>query len=620
MAIMTNKNNKLRLLAVFLLAALTVVLLAGGTHLPAAPGFAVDAAAPAGTSAPLDPGATHSLRGHWRFQPGDDPARAAPEFDDSRWGTVSLPSRWPEGGYPDHGQMGWYRLTLRLDNAAPFSHKLERLGVRIGRIRDAHEVYAGGQLLGGVGRLPPLAEPDYDREQVYAVPASAIAADGTLVLALRVWGGDRTGVRTLGGGAYGGRFLLGDYATLTRGMMNTDLPVLALCALFMAFGVYHIYLFATTRHRQVNPYLWFGLMSVAVSVYSFMLTRWKYLLDWPFGFFEKLEITTICLLPALVIQMVWSMLDEPIGRLLRAYQFSFLLAVFVVASVPDVGLLGGNLFWWQLWCGPVLALTPVLVSLRAFQGHREARILLLGVLVFAACCVNDILLSQMHVEGVRLLPFGFAAMMVAMAGSLANRFTTMLDDLEREVSERTAQLAEANAKLSRAAVSDSLTGVYNRRGIMQLAEAEQRRARRSGRSFSVLLVDVDKFKDFNDNFGHACGDFVLQRVAGLLGDELRDVDRLGRWGGEEFIILLPETSDSGAALLAERLRDQLARSAFDYGDEQVRVTATFGVANHRHDETLEQCIARADVALYHGKRSGRNCVSVASPVRLSAVT
>ena len=105
---------------------------------------------------------------------------------------------------------------------------------------------------------------------------------------------------------------------------------------------------------------------------------------------------------------------------------------------------------------------------------------------------------------------------------------------------------------------------------------------------------------------------MLTRAAAILRDRIRDIDRLGRWGGEEFILLLPETESNGAALLAEKLRDTIGENVFEFQGQRLSITLTFGVATFRKGETLEACIARADAALYEGKAAGRNRVMVGS--------
>jgi diguanylate cyclase (GGDEF)-like protein len=267
---------------------------------------------------------------------------------------------------------------------------------------------------------------------------------------------------------------------------------------------------------------------------------------------------------------------------------------------------------WQLWSLPALVLIPLLMLRKLRDHHPEARALFLGVLIFTGTCVNDLLIDFAYVDTVRLVPFGFLAFMLAMAVSLADRFTASISHLEHVVAQRTQALSIANKQLAEAARIDPLTGIYNRRGFREEAEVEVQRMFRGGKGFSLVLADIDHFKSFNDRYGHACGDYILTRTAAILRDRVRDVDRLGRWGGEEFILLLPETDSDGAALLAEKLRDTIADNVLEYEHRRHSLTMTFGVATFRKGETLEACIARADAALYEGKAAGRNRVMVGS--------
>lgn len=116
-----------------------------------------------------------SLSGTWRFKAGDNPAWAAPDFDDSLWDSKPIPGRWPAGGYPESGQVGWYRLTVKLLADGGFGPLDDsHLALLAGKITSAFEAYAGGYLLGGAGKLPPLAESDYDRIQVFQIPSTGL--------------------------------------------------------------------------------------------------------------------------------------------------------------------------------------------------------------------------------------------------------------------------------------------------------------------------------------------------------------------------------------------------------------------------------------------------------------
>lgn len=551
---------------------------------------------------------TQSLAGQWQFKPGDNMLWASPGYDDAAWGSQSVPGRWPAQGFPETNQFAWYRLTLQFDLQKP--DYLSQLGMTMGKVMSAYELYAGGQLLGAVGKLPPLSEVNYDRKMAFKIPRGAIDETGKLVLAMRVWGGTASGVRNFGGGPYEGSFKIGSYAHLLQSGIVGQMPGLLISVLFIGFGIYHLYLHR--RNRQLESYFWFGLMAINVGIYALTLNQWKYLLGWSFVSYEKIEFSAIYLFPALAMQLIWTLLGRPITRLQRVYQVGFVLVALSVAMVPGLDIHYATLSYWQVYTIPLVLFGPWIIFQEARAGNSEARTALAGVLVFVATCINDLSRDLAGVETSRLLPYGFVAVMLSMAVSLANRFTLMFNALEDEVAERTADLQAVNLQLADAARHDLLTGLLNRRGFEAAAEDEMARVERSGCEFTVVLADIDNFKQFNDRHGHACGDHVLRRVAGIFGHRLRDVDRAARWGGEEFVFLLPETDANGAARLAEKLRESIAMNLFEYAGKRVNVTLTFGVATHRKGENLDNCIARADTALYHGKERGRNRVMIGS--------
>ena len=159
------------------------------------------------------------------------------------------------------------------------------------------------------------------------------------------------------------------------------------------------------------------------------------------------------------------------------------------------------------------------------------------------------------------------------------------------------------------ATTDLLTGLLNRRAFLESTGREVARTKRYNDSLSVILLDVDHFKQINDRRGHAAGDMVLAAVGQLLNRALRTCDIVARWGGEEFVLVLPSTSLEGAAQVAERVRELLESAAFADGNgDVIPVTASFGVANYTTGETLEQVVDRADRAMYLAKSSGRNRV------------
>lgn len=180
--------------------------------------------------------------------------------------------------------------------------------------------------------------------------------------------------------------------------------------------------------------------------------------------------------------------------------------------------------------------------------------------------------------------------------------------LRRELESRNHELKTVNEKLELASRTDLLTALANRRAFVEQAEHEIERFRRSGRIFSIVLADIDFFKKINDTYGHAGGDFVLRKVADALSSNVRKQDLVARWGGEEFILLLPETNSAGAFVIAEKIRSLLNDTVFDFESHQIRLSMTFGVAEFDKQSSLNDSIARADAALYQGKAAGRNRV------------
>lgn len=178
-------------------------------------------------------------------------------------------------------------------------------------------------------------------------------------------------------------------------------------------------------------------------------------------------------------------------------------------------------------------------------------------------------------------------------------------ELEQIVAARTEELVEKNRLLEVLAVTDKLTGLYNRRKLDELLDEEMVRARRYEVAVSIIILDIDHFKRINDTYGHAVGDDVLVGVAKLLRDNSRDADALGRLGGEEFVVVCRHCDAAASAAAATKFREAIAEHEFPWVG---RITASFGIASCRADDTAASLLARADAALYRAKAAGRNRV------------
>ncbi len=187
---------------------------------------------------------------------------------------------------------------------------------------------------------------------------------------------------------------------------------------------------------------------------------------------------------------------------------------------------------------------------------------------------------------------------------------TQLKGAQNALAEAHADLAIKNRELERLTVTDSLTGIGNRRHLTAVLDHEVASARRSGLPLSILLIDVDRFKQVNDTFGHQAGDAVLAQVASVIIRNVRGTDAAGRWGGEEFIVVCPGTAEQAGAAVAEKLR--LAIAAQPYGAVGT-ITCSIGVAELAPGEPPAAMLGRADLALYRAKTEGRNRTATACP-------
>ncbi|MFB3829854.1 MAG: diguanylate cyclase [Bryobacteraceae bacterium] len=185
----------------------------------------------------------------------------------------------------------------------------------------------------------------------------------------------------------------------------------------------------------------------------------------------------------------------------------------------------------------------------------------------------------------------------------------------RRILELQAELLQARDALQRQATHDGLTGVWNRTAILEILERELERARREDAPVAVLMLDLDHFKRVNDTRGHLAGDEVLRQMVRRMEAELRSYDSVGRYGGEEFMVVLPGCSGLVAAARAESLRQALTQREFSVNGEAIEVTCSLGVSwSTASDGTGQEMLVRAaDEALYRAKRRGRNCVEITCP-------
>jgi len=293
---------------------------------------------------------------------------------------------------------------------------------------------------------------------------------------------------------------------------------------------------------------------------------------------------------------------------------------------------------------------PEAAALEDLTRHR-IWITLLGVLVIAACGLLGWRFSRKISRPLQALTIAAEALQAGraaylptehaywethtLARTLAHLLGRLVEEkhklaelnasLEQQVTQRTRLLEEANehlvetlterheliSKLETLARTDALTGLPNRRAFFERAEVEIHRSERHAAPLSLIAIDIDHFKKINDRYGHDGGDQVLRAFARSVIGLLRDVDMAARIGGEEFVVLLPDTGQAPARIVAERLRQGLGGLRIRHHDDEIRFTVSLGIAEFRSGETLKTWLARADAALYEAKAAGRDQVRLA---------
>ena len=173
-------------------------------------------------------------------------------------------------------------------------------------------------------------------------------------------------------------------------------------------------------------------------------------------------------------------------------------------------------------------------------------------------------------------------------------------------SQKSQALQKAVSELEVFSKTDPLTELFNRRYMAEKISQECEKYKRSYNKFSIIITDIDFFKEVNDTYGHDCGDYILTELSELLKAQLRSQDYLARWGGEEFLILLTDTDVCRSAIMAERLRKRVMEHVFAYHDKIIKIEMTFGISEYNDEPSMEDTIKRADRALYRGKATGRN--------------
>ncbi|HTV13779.1 MAG TPA: diguanylate cyclase [Acidobacteriaceae bacterium] len=579
---------------------------------------------------------TVSLSGPWQFHPGDDAAWASPAFDSSGWERISADKPWGAQGHAGLAGFAWYRCSIEV---TPAPGVAPRFSLLVPQVFDAYEIYWNGKLVGRNGVLEP--QPNW----LYSQPPQAfdlgVAEHG--VLAVRVWKSPFLSDDSREEGGFATAPLIG----------SRDAIATAKAALEFRWLRGHQFIFGE------------NLLCAVIALLSLLLwsrTPSRWVLFWTASFALIPPVNLLLLnahmaLPYRVVMaavqplsairdlslwflLLWVLLlheHRGIARLTR-----ILAWVWLVAAALDGVLI--NIAWNPRWTrlvqnadavsgilSIVLEAFPLLLAGYAVIHRRQldsARWLVaILTLLDEMLVVTRNGLKESRPFGNWSIPATIDAPLFTIGGSAISLYTfagllllvaivyavysSVRDDQRRQdaLELEKLELIRETSLMRYQAEHDGLTGLWNHRVIVEQLREEMNRAHRNGSALSVVLIDVDHFKKINDSFGHPAGDLVLQELSSIFTHALRPYDSVGRYGGEEFLLILPGCELESAMLRAEQLRSAVESALIRDGEIALQVTASFGVASALASQAEAETVIRAvDAALYRAKSIGRNCV------------
>lgn len=549
------------------------------------------------------------LSGEWEFywnmllSPGDfrDAGKAA-EY-------MRLPGVW-NGYRRENGRLGGtgfatFRMHLLLKEEGEY-------GFKLGDMETAYRIFVDGREIlemGKVGTTPQTSSPSWERTETY-LPLDPGEREVILHVSNfhhRKGGPERP-------------IWFGTGESIRRLIRNRAAWEAFLIGALFIIGLYHFILFAQ-RKRELSA-LFLGVFCILMVLRTLFSGEKLFIriFPWiPWGFAVTFEYINLFLLLPVIAEFYLRLFPGEVSPpAVRGVQIVSGALIVVTVAAP-VRIFSYLVYPYDalfiLFGGYVLY---ILVK-NTRKWRNGSGVLLIGSLLLLAAGINDVIWTVLPNAPIRLipsaLPLGLFVFILAHSAVLARRFTAALTTaeeltlgLEAKVKERTAELEIEKDKLFQISRIDTLTGLFNRRHLLEILEIEITRKTRYGGTFSIMIFDLDHFKKVNDTYGHPEGDRVLVRFAESLQAELRDSDVCGRFGGEEFLVILPQADVESGVAVAEKIRKSFGRHLFTAGEEDFRVTCSAGVAEHQRGEDSKTIIKRADIGLYQAKSMGRNLV------------
>lgn len=528
---------------------------------------------------------------------------------------VQLPNVLQDDDYNPAGDRVKYRLLVALPRA-PHGH----LGIFIPKMSVSGSVYLNGKWIADCEHGPIERARCLHRPYLFT-PADALWKEGENVIDVEVYVNPRQ-MNGLSPVFVGDAAVLHDNYFATKHFLQVELTR----GLTWACLIIGLVLVSVSFWLRDQPmYFWFGVASLAGAIANVNVIAVRVI--WTPEFYGWLVFAgRLITVPLFYVAILSAFGFE---RTPRAILRSLIAFIFIGPAI--VALTASNRHILATLYIPWILALPVLLYFAAKWSWATKRALhvavaiMTGVAILAAVRDWMRLAGHSQFEGVYMLSFASSGILLIagalLVGALAqamNSARALQRELAEKVAERTKELAEANRQLLDLSRTDSLTGLANRRHFDEALQQEWNVARRAAEPLSLMVLDIDHFKAFNDLYGHLEGDHCLKRVAAIIKANVRRPrDLAARYGGEEFVILAAGADATGAAHIAEAIRAQIEASAIAHGQAPEKiVTVTLGVATvfPTGDFALEHLFKEADAALYRAKRAGRNRIAVAVDV------
>jgi diguanylate cyclase (GGDEF)-like protein len=364
---------------------------------------------------------------------------------------------------------------------------------------------------------------------------------------------------------------------------------------------------AESQEQETQKYQNLRARRLGMSFASYMVTLSIVIYCWWQGMIPFRLVAEFLVACLLINSVFWYLIHT--GRNLKFLDPSMTSAQMIVSLLPPLWVMAFLDAGQARAIFLLIAIVPMLFGILALSTRQFIMVglwfcglyglLLLGLWVYRPHVLNS------ELEILQTVAFLLVMAEITVIGGF-------ISGLRGKLRQRNRELGAAMEQIRELVNVDSLTGVYNRRRLFEVIHEESSRYSRSPGSFSICLLDIDHFKQVNDTYGHQAGDVILKAVAQGVAGDLRTIDCFGRYGGEEFLIVLPQTPLDGARIKAERVLARVASLKFPLIGDGFQITVSIGVAEYHNDETTDDTLQRADKALYEAKDAGRNVVRVAT--------